>query len=74
MKRAFPAYCPAGEGRFLGLAEGVAHYASQGFKPFDADSDWMLMRKDGGAFEAYIRRLNLVEWAGSVVQLRATHE
>jgi hypothetical protein len=62
---------------FANLAAGEAHYRGLGFEPFDkVDGEWSTLWKDGGVFEAYIRRANVLEWRGSVVQLRddQTHE
>lgn len=70
MKRAYPAYCPSGDGVFSTLEDGVKHYEALGFSSFDKDDGWVTLRREN--FEAYIRRCNSLEWQGSVVQLAAT--
>lgn len=70
MKRAYPAYCPSGDGAFITLDEGVKHYEALGFSQFDKDDGWCTLRRDN--FEAYIRRWNALEWHGSVIQLQAS--
>lgn len=70
MKRAYPAHVAGRDGRFFSAEAAVDYYRALGFSSFDGDKDWMLLRKEGGKFEAYVRRVNLVEWQGSVVQLQ----
>lgn len=66
-RAAFPAYCEGGE--FPSSEAASLHYETQGFKLWDTDGSWRLLRR--GVFEAYIRPANKarIGWIASVVQL-----
>lgn len=67
MKRAFPARCADQGWRGFSKDAGRAHYEARGFRVFDADEGWLVLRK--GVLEAYVRRDNALGWVGTVVQL-----
>ena len=71
MKRAFPAHVPGRDGRFFSFEAALAYYRALGFLDFDGSDSWRLLRKEAGKFEAYVRKVNAIEWQGSVVQLHA---
>lgn len=56
------------EASFASVEEATKHYEAEGFRVFDQDSGWVLLRKY--SLEAYVRADKRGAINGSVIQLQ----